>query len=53
MRFPGIVRFDRRRDPNPHLAFGHGSHFCLGGTLARVELRSRASTLQAPLRTAY
>jgi cytochrome P450 family 142 subfamily A polypeptide 1 len=42
-------RFDTARDPNPHLAFGFGSHFCLGNQLARIELRVMFEQLLARL----
>jgi cytochrome P450 len=38
-QFPDAGRFDISRDPNPHLAFGHGLHACLGAPLARLEAR--------------
>jgi cytochrome P450 len=37
--FADSMRFRVDRDPNPHLGFGHGVHFCLGANLARLELR--------------
>ena len=37
--FDNPMQFDISRDPNPHLAFGHGIHLCLGANLARAEAR--------------
>jgi cytochrome P450 len=37
--FDEPFRFDIGRQPNPHLAFGYRSHFCLGANLARMEIR--------------
>ena len=37
--FDDPFRFDIRRSPNRHVAFGSGTHFCLGVNLARTELR--------------
>ena len=38
-------RFDVTRHPNPHLAFGLGTHYCLGANLARLEMKVMLSAL--------
>ncbi len=40
---PDALRLDR--DPNPHLTFGAGTHFCLGAPLARMELQASFTTI--------
>lgn len=37
--FPDPFEFRADREPNHHLAFGSGPHFCMGANLARVELQ--------------
>jgi cytochrome P450 len=37
-KFINPERFDVTRNPNPHLSFSHGIHFCLGAPLARMEM---------------
>ncbi len=44
-------RFDVARDPNPHIAFGHGIHFCLGAALARLEARIALGDLLARVKS--
>jgi cytochrome P450 len=45
--FADAEAFDLGRDPNPHLTFGHGIHFCLGAPLARLEAQIAAVRLGA------
>jgi len=46
-QFPQAAAFDISRDPNPHVAFGHGIHFCLGAALSRIEAKIALSDLLA------
>jgi cytochrome P450 len=48
-QFPDADRFDIRRQPNIHIAFGSGVHFCLGASLARQEGRIAIQRMLARL----
>ena len=47
LQFRDASPFDITRDPNPHVAFGNGIHFCLGAALSRLEARIALSDLLA------
>jgi cytochrome P450 len=44
LKFRDAEHFDITRDPNPHIAFGHGIHFCIGAPLSRLEARIALSS---------
>ena len=43
--FSDACTFDPGRNDNPHMTFGHGSHYCVGAPLARMELECVFGTL--------
>lgn len=47
--FPNANTLDVTRPAGPHLGFGHGSHYCLGAPLARLELQVTLATLVSRL----
>ncbi len=49
--FDDPFRFDLGREPNKHLAFGYGVHFCMGAGLARMEVNSFFSELLPRLKS--
>jgi cytochrome P450 len=49
-QFSAPDHFDVGRSPNPHVAFGHGIHFCVGAPLARLEARVALGELLARVR---
>ena len=49
--FDNADTFDVGRDPNRHLAFGFGAHYCLGTHLARLEGRALYAELVPRVRS--
>lgn len=49
-KYPNPERFDVRRKPSDHLAFGHGVHACVGMNLARLEIRLLLEALAAKVK---
>lgn len=43
--FPDPERMDFDRDPNPHLSFGYGPHYCIGAHLGALEVRTALALL--------
>lgn len=43
--FPEPDRMDFGRDPNPHMTYGHGAHYCIGAPLGALELRVAIGSL--------
>ncbi|MFU8871603.1 cytochrome P450 [Micromonospora sp. SL4-19] len=43
--FPDPERMDFDRDPNPHLSFGYGPHYCIGAHLGALEVRAAIALL--------
>ncbi len=48
--FPDPDVFDIRRDTSAHVAFGRGTHFCMGAALARLEARVALEEIHRRLR---
>ncbi len=46
---PTLSSFDIERSPNDHVAFGFGTHFCLGASLARLEVKVMVDRLLSRL----
>ena len=48
--FTDPFRFDIRRNPNPQIAFGFGTHLCVGNNLARATLQSLLTAMTARMK---